>query len=92
MGNWVVGVRHKLTKKLETLTNHVYFSDFYKGHIGGNVRNQLEITFFTDKAMSFNDMNGSAFVVLYPEQVEHLKQVLKERDEFFQNRKEEEVV
>lgn len=57
-----------------------YVSEYYNGKKdGGYEESEVHITKYKDGSISLSDYHRDGWVNLYPEQVKHLKKILKEK-------------
>ncbi len=56
-----------------------YVSEYYDGTEDGYSSHDIKITIKNDGAIYFSKENSEDFIYLYPEQVKHLKKILKVR-------------
>jgi hypothetical protein len=72
MNTWHVGKKTELTE-----TDGKFLSEYYVGDEHGFYRNTVDILTDSDGGISLTDSSYGDNIYLYPEQVEHLKQILK---------------
>ena len=75
---WHKGIKCTLKKdKKCNRDGSRYVSHYYKGDKLGYHENNVNITVDEDKAISFSSEDAENFIYLYPEQIKHLKRLLK---------------
>ncbi len=85
MEHWHVGKMARLLaiakKDTENDKNvkRKYVSEYYDGTEDGYSSHDIKITIKNDGAIYFSKENSEDFIYLYPEQVKHLKKILKVR-------------
>jgi len=80
MITWHIGIKSVLS--VETSDGQIdYFSEWYQGDEIGTRENNVLITVYSDGSMSILDKGNYEDVQLYPEQVEHLREILRNMEE-----------
>ena len=78
MITWHIGTKSSLSVDRKTKTCIDYKSEWYNGDKNGTQENYTIISAHSDGALSMYSIGGSeGFVYLYPEQVEHLREILR---------------
>ena len=78
---WQIGTKAELSIAEKTDDKIDYLSEWYKGDEHGTQESNIVFTIHTAGAMSILDKNNYEGVYLYPEQVEHLREILRNMGE-----------
>lgn len=78
MITWHIGKKiEKQTIPAKDNEEEVILSSYYEGTERGHNLHQIEMSTGKDGSLIFYDSGSDDYVYLYPEQVEHLKELLK---------------
>ncbi len=81
MNKWPIGkvIKLKKEKTLREDEKEKYLSIYYVGDKTGYHEHDIDITILKDGSLTIGEEDGQGFMYLYPEQVKHLKTILRAR-------------
>lgn len=77
MITWHIGTKSELSVDKKTDDKIDYRSKWYRGDEHGTQENETIITAHKDGSVSMFELDRDGYVFLYPEQVEHLREILR---------------
>ena len=81
MITWYIGTKAELSIAEKTDDKIDYLSEWYRGDDSGTQENEVLITTYKDGSILILEKRNYESVHLYPEQVEHLREILRNMEE-----------
>ena len=77
MITWHMGIKSQMVVNKKTDDQTDYLSEWYKGDEQGTQENNIMFTTHKDGSMFISDVDREGITYLYPEQVAHLRDILR---------------
>ena len=81
MITWHMGIKSHLNVEKKTDDQTDYLSEWYKGDEQGTENNNIIVTVHKSGSIFIADVDREEGAYLYPEQVEHLREILRNMEE-----------